>query len=82
MKPKDIYLGIDVGSTTVKAVAIDPVSDEIIWKDYQRHEAKQAEKVLEYLKVLAATFPSVDSANYRVFMTGSGGMSLSKAVTT
>ncbi|SVC54960.1 uncharacterized protein METZ01_LOCUS307814, partial [marine metagenome] len=33
-----IVLGIDVGSTTVKAVVIDPETKEILWSDYQRHE--------------------------------------------
>ncbi len=76
MAPKSLYLGIDVGSTTVKAVAIDPVTDKIVWKDYQRHETSQAEKVLEFLQELKATFPSIPNNKYRVFMTGSGGMTL------
>ena len=41
--------GVDVGSTTVKAVAVDPESRAILWSDYQRHETRQAEKVLELL---------------------------------
>ena len=31
-------IGIDVGSTTVKAVAVDSATDAILWSDYQRHE--------------------------------------------
>ena len=27
-----LYIGMDVGSTTVKAVVVDPVSDEIVWQ--------------------------------------------------
>ena len=27
-----LYVGLDVGSTTVKAVVVDPVTDEILWK--------------------------------------------------
>ena len=34
-------IGLDVGSTTVKAVLVDPAQDEILWKDYQRHDTKQ-----------------------------------------
>ena len=41
-----VFIGIDVGSTTVKAVVVDPVSHQILWSDYQRHQTKQAEKVL------------------------------------
>ena len=35
--------GIDVGSTTVKAVVVDPETKEILWSDYQRHQTKQAD---------------------------------------
>ena len=42
-------LGLDAGSTTVKAVAVDSRTDEIVWQDYQRHESRPAEKLLEML---------------------------------
>jgi len=38
------FLGMDVGSTTVKMVVVDSKNDEILWQDYQRHETKQPEK--------------------------------------
>ena len=40
-------VGMDVGSTTVKAVLVE--GDRILWQDYQRHHTRQAEKVLEFL---------------------------------
>ncbi len=40
-------LGIDVGSTTVKAVLVE--DGQAVWRDYQRHNMRQAEKVLECL---------------------------------
>ena len=43
-------VGLDVGSTTVKAVVLDAATDEILWQDYQRHETKQPEKTLEFLR--------------------------------
>ena len=43
---------MDVGSTTVKAVVIDAATDQILWSDYQRHDTKQPEKVLEFLQAL------------------------------
>ena len=43
------FVGMDVGSTTVKAVVVDAETDQILWSDYQRHETKQPEKVLEFL---------------------------------
>jgi activator of 2-hydroxyglutaryl-CoA dehydratase/predicted nucleotide-binding protein (sugar kinase/HSP70/actin superfamily) len=65
-----IAVGIDVGSTTVKAVVCDPESLEILWSDYQRHETQQAEKVLEFLVRIGQAFPN--AGDMRVFMTGSG----------
>jgi activator of 2-hydroxyglutaryl-CoA dehydratase len=52
--------GIDVGSTTVKAVVVDPVSHEILWPDHQRHQTKQAEKVLELLVAIGQAFPNLE----------------------
>ncbi len=42
-------IGLDVGSTTVKAVVFDLRRDQIVWRDYQRHETRQPEKLLEFL---------------------------------
>src|SRR5712671_3201168 len=71
--PNDqIMVGLDVGSTTVKAVAVRPSDDKILWQDYQRHETKQPEKTLEFLKRLEADI-GISPDNCRVFVTGSGG---------
>ncbi|HKW95899.1 MAG TPA: BadF/BadG/BcrA/BcrD ATPase family protein, partial [Methylomirabilota bacterium] len=72
-------VGMDVGSTTVKAVAVDwrgaaegePSGYKVTWQDYQRHNTRQAEKVLEFLGRMeeeAQLAPGRD----RVFFTGSG----------
>jgi len=45
---KSFFIGMDVGSTTVKAVVMDAANDQILWSDYQRHDTKQPEKVLEF----------------------------------
>src|SRR6185295_17564218 len=66
-----IVVGIDVGSTTVKAVVIDPSTKEILWSDYQRHETRQAEKVLELLVALGGEFQDIPRENIRTFITGS-----------
>ena len=42
-------VGLDVGSTTVKAVIVDPATKDILWSDYQRHHTKQAECVLDFM---------------------------------
>ena len=40
-------VGVDVGSTTVKAVVVEDGKPG--WQDYQRHNTRQAEKVVEFL---------------------------------
>ena len=39
-----------MGSTTVKAVVLDALSDRLLWSDYQRHDTRQPETVLAFLK--------------------------------
>lgn len=70
MNTKRIAVGIDIGSTTVKAVVCDPSSLEIMWSDYQRHETRQAEMVLEFILHIGKAFPSAEEI--RIFCTGSG----------
>lgn len=72
MELNDITLGIDVGSTTVKLVAIDPATRKILWSQYQRHETRQAEKVLEMLERVTADLPQIALESTRIFITGSG----------
>src|SRR4029453_8735709 len=74
-----LYLGLDVGSTTVKAVVVDPVQDEILWSDYQRHDTKQPEKVLEFLRRIEEAFP-IPRQSFRIFITGSGGGGIARLV--
>ncbi len=47
-------VGLDVGSTTVKAIVVDAATDTTLWQDYQRHETRQPEKVLEFLRRMEA----------------------------
>ncbi len=72
-------VGLDVGSTTVKAVVVDQRTDEIVWRDYQRHETKQPEKVLEFLRRMEAE-AGISEKNARVFITGSGGGTLAELI--
>jgi predicted CoA-substrate-specific enzyme activase len=72
-------VGIDVGSTTVKAVAVDAATDAMVWSDYQRHETKQPEKTLEFLVRLEADL-GIRRENCRAFITGSGGSALATLV--
>ncbi len=74
LRTEPVCIGIDVGSTTVKAAVVDPVTHEILWADYQRHQTKQAEKVLEMLVAIGAAFPRLGERPglVRTFITGSG----------
>src|SRR5437660_12924330 len=79
--PEKLVIGMDVGSTTVKAVVIDPVSKAILWSDYQRHLTKQPEKVMELLQAIAGSFPDRPfdrRETWRMFLTGSGSGPLAK----
>jgi predicted CoA-substrate-specific enzyme activase len=62
--------GIDVGSTTCKYV-LASASGEIISQAYERHNTKQAEKVLQFLSRLEGQHGLTPQKD-RVFFTGSG----------
>lgn len=67
------FLGIDVGSTTVKVVAIGE-SGKILYKSYVRHFAKVKETVLSELNNVLEQFPG----EYCASVTGSAGLGLSQ----
>src|SRR5262245_18705876 len=79
MSTASYLIGMDVGSTTVKAVAVDAATDRIVWSDYQRHETKQPEKTLEFLQRLEGDL-AIAEDNCRIFVTGSGGGALAALV--
>ena len=66
-------MGIDVGSTTVKVVAIDEQFN-IIYKSYVRHYARVRETVLSELEKVRTRFPG----DYSVSITGSAGLGISQ----
>jgi activator of 2-hydroxyglutaryl-CoA dehydratase/predicted nucleotide-binding protein (sugar kinase/HSP70/actin superfamily) len=87
-------VGLDVGSTTVKAVVIEAGTSEagaseagasevetdcILWHDYQRHDTRQPEKLLEFLDRMEAEI-GIAPGNCRMFITGSGGNALSALI--
>ena len=80
--PEGLVIGIDVGSTTVKAVVVDPADPEnrILWTDYRRHETRQQELCLDFLDRIAQSFPSMPPNSMRVFTTGTGGATLAQNV--
>ncbi len=66
-------LGIDVGSTTVKAAVIDE-NNKIVYKSYVRHFAKVKETVLSELCKIKSEF----GGDFSVSVTGSAGLGLSQ----
>jgi predicted CoA-substrate-specific enzyme activase len=76
---QQLLVGLDVGSTTVKAVVADAATDAILWQDYQRHETRQPEKVLEFLRRMEKE-TGIAAENTRIFVTGSGGGTLAEMI--
>ncbi|MDR2589346.1 MAG: acyl-CoA dehydratase activase, partial [Spirochaetales bacterium] len=68
-----LWLGLDVGSTTVKAVALDPDTKEVIFSRYMRHNARQPEAAAA---LLGEVFAQERGAEFRVAVCGSGGKGL------
>jgi predicted CoA-substrate-specific enzyme activase len=64
-----IVVGLDVGSTTVKAVLWE--DGTIRWQDYQRHDTKQAEMVLAFLARMEEGC-GLRAGRDRICLTGSG----------
>ncbi|HKU41942.1 MAG TPA: BadF/BadG/BcrA/BcrD ATPase family protein, partial [Polyangiales bacterium] len=67
-----VVVGLDVGSTTVKAVVCDPETRRILWHDYKRHHTKQADCVLDFMVRIGQELGELSHENVRLFITGSG----------
>ncbi|MBY0505428.1 MAG: CoA activase [Bryobacteraceae bacterium] len=72
-------IGLDIGSTTVKAV-VQNHHGETVWKDYARHDSRQAEKALEFFGRWEEEIPGFRPAEARVFATGSGGATVGERI--
>jgi predicted CoA-substrate-specific enzyme activase len=72
-----IHIGIDVGSTTVKAVVIQGGTREVIFSRYERHNACQSEKVRLFLEDIFSRFPN---EQYRLAFCGSGGRTIAELI--
>ncbi|MDR0783669.1 MAG: activase, partial [Propionibacteriaceae bacterium] len=68
-------LGLDVGSTTLKAVLL--LDDEIIFQEYRRHNADVQAELIKLVDDLAESYPEIEAA---VAMTGSGGLGIAQAL--
>ncbi len=76
---QQLLVGLDVGSTTVKAIVVDAATDTTLWQDYQRHESRQPEMVLEFLRRMEAE-TGISPENTRIFITGTGGGTIAEMI--
>ena len=72
---KQLSLGIDVGSTTVKVVLME--GEEILYQEYQRHMSQVRQKTLELLGQAA---PFIGERPFAVALSGSAGLGLAESV--
>ena len=54
---------------------MDPDTDEILWKEYERHNTNQSEMVNDFLRKIQEAFP-LPIDKICIFITGSGGTNL------
>lgn len=76
---RNLFVGIDVGSTTVKVAVLDAES-KILFSKYDRHHTKQAQCVLNLLETLEGEFPEIGQGASHFFMTGSGASTLAPKI--
>ena len=69
-----LKLGIDVGSTTIKIIALDNLG-RITYSDYKRHYSDIKTTLKE---VLIDLFNVINDSNVKVTITGSGGIAVSE----
>lgn len=72
-EPKNLRVGIDVGSTTTKIVVCH--ESELLFSDYTRHHSNQLKSVERALKLLEDQYSDV---SFSVAMTGSGAKALAE----
>lgn len=70
-------IGIDIGSTTVKAVVTDYSGENIFYSCYLRHNASQSETLLKILKEINSEFPD---EKFKIAMCGSGAGTISEFI--
>ena len=71
---KEIRVGLDIGSTTLKAVALDDTG-ALLYEKYERHYSMITEKAAAMLRDIAAT---IGTGDVRFAISGSAGMGLAE----
>ncbi len=72
---RELRIGIDVGSTTVKVVITDARTQEMLYARYVRHNARQKETVGNLLAEAEAQYPD---QRFRAAVCGSGGRTIAE----
>lgn len=71
---KLLHIGLDIGSTTVKMVAMDD-HDDIVYKDYKRHFSDIKNSIKN---ILSEAYNVLKDIKVTINITGSGGLSIAK----
>ena len=74
MKENLLYVGLDVGSTTIKIVVMNE-NQEIIYTNYQRHFSDTKNTMYQILHKLLDDYKDY---NFKIALTGSGALEISK----
>lgn len=67
-------MGIDIGSTTVKIVMLDE-SSQLVYSEYRRHLSDIRSTMIQMIQ---DCYTSMGDISVRVYITGSGGLSMSQ----
>ena len=69
------WIGVDVGSTTVKIAVVDPETKNLLFSLYRRHYAEPAKTLLSMLTEAHERFPDIP---FKVAVCGSGGIPIAE----
>jgi predicted CoA-substrate-specific enzyme activase len=67
---ENLRIGVDIGSTTVKLVIYDKEANEVLYRKYQRHNARQVSTLCDLLAETSQEYPE---EKFQFTICGSGG---------
>ena len=73
----ELRAGIDIGSTTVKLVIINKDTEEVLYRKYKRHNARQIQAIRDLLLEASGKF---ETERLRFAVCGSGGKPAADAI--
>lgn len=77
MASSSVVIGLDIGSTTVKAVVMPAAENRIVWQDYRRHETEQGRTALGFMKRISSDLGLLGQS-FRLCLTGSGASEIAR----